>query len=107
MIELKTGEFKPEYAGKMNFYLSAVDDRLRHPEDKPSIGLILCKAHDRLIVEYALRDLRKPIGVSEWETKIVEALPDNLKGSLPTVEEIEAEFAEYPEIAPRAPRRKR
>jgi len=107
VIELKTGEFKPEYAGKMNFYLSAVDDRLRHPEDKPSIGLILCKARDRLIVEYALRDLRKPIGVSEWETKLVEALPDDLKGSLPTVEEIEAEFAEYPRSALRAPRRKR
>jgi predicted nuclease of restriction endonuclease-like (RecB) superfamily len=107
VIELKTGEFKPEYAGKMNFYLSAVDDRLRHPEDKPSIGLILCKARDRLIVEYALRDMRKPIGVSEWETKIVEALPNNLRGSLPTVEEIEAEFADYPPSAPRVPRRKR
>lgn len=92
VIELKTAEFKPEYAGKMNFYLSAVDDRLRHPEDKPSIGLILCKTRDRLIVEYALRDVRKPIGVSEWQTKLVKSLPKALARSLPTVKEIEKEM---------------
>ena len=64
VIDLKIGEFKPEYAGKMNFYLSAVDDQMRHREDRPSIGLLLCRAKDRLIVEYALRDMVKPIGVS-------------------------------------------
>ena len=93
VIDLKAGEFKPEYAGKMNFYLSAVDDQFRHPDDQPSIGLILCTARDRLIAEYALRDLRKPIGVSEWQTKLVRSLPKALRGSLPTVEEIEKELA--------------
>ncbi len=73
-------------------HLSAVDDLLRHPDDKPTIGLLLCKGKDRIVVEYALRDLRKPIGVADWETKIVKSLPKELKGSLPTVEEIEAEL---------------
>jgi hypothetical protein len=77
----------------MNMYLSAVDDLLRHADDKPTIGLLLCRAKDRFIVEYALRDLRKPIGVAGWETTLVEKLPEELKGSLPTVEEIEAELA--------------
>jgi predicted nuclease of restriction endonuclease-like (RecB) superfamily len=93
VIELKAGSFEPEYAGKMNFYLSAVDAELRHPDDKPSLGLLLCKEKDQLVVEYALRDLKKPIGVAEWETKLVESLPENLKGSLPSVEELEAELA--------------
>lgn len=92
VIDLKSGEFKPEYTGKMNFYLSAVDDCLRHPDDKPSIGLILCKSHDRIIVEYALRDIRKPVGVARWQTKLVRALPKAYKGTLPTVEQIEAEL---------------
>ena len=87
VIELKAGEFKPEYAGKMNFYLSAVDEQLRHPDDKPTIGLILCKTKKRLTAEYALRDIRKPIGIADWQTKLVESLPKNLKGSLPTIEE--------------------
>ena len=64
MIDLKIGEFEPEYAGKMNFYLSAVDAQLRHPDDQPSIGLILCRNKDRVVVEYALRDVNKPIGIS-------------------------------------------
>jgi len=68
-----------------HFYLSALDDR-------PSIGLLLCKERDRLTVEYALRDLKKPIGVAQWRTKLVESLPRNMKGSLPTVAEIEAEL---------------
>jgi len=93
VIELKVVAFKPEFAGKMDFYLSAVDDRLRHPDDRPSIGLLLCRAKDRLVVEYALRDVHKPIGVADWETRLVASLPENLKGSLPTVEEIEAELA--------------
>lgn len=92
VIELKTGPFKPEYAGQLNFYLSAVDDQWRHPDDKASIGLLLCRSKNRLTVEYALRDLGKPIGVAAWKTKLVESLPQELKGTLPTVEEIEAEF---------------
>jgi predicted nuclease of restriction endonuclease-like (RecB) superfamily len=91
VIDLKVGEFAPEDGGKMNFYLSAVDDLLRHEQDAPSIGLILCKTRDRLISEYALRDMRKPIGVSAYE--LTRALPEELKGSLPTIEEIEAELS--------------
>jgi predicted nuclease of restriction endonuclease-like (RecB) superfamily len=90
VIDLKMGAFKPEYAGKMNFYLSAVDDILRHPDDKPSIGLILCKAKNGVVAEYALRDIAKPLGISEF--KHLETLPDQLKGTLPTIEEIEAEL---------------
>jgi predicted nuclease of restriction endonuclease-like (RecB) superfamily len=92
VIDLKMKAFEPEFAGKMNFYLSAVDDHLRHPDDRPSIGLLLCRERDRLTVEYALRDLKKPIGVAQWHTRLVESLPRNLKGSLPTVAEIEAEL---------------
>ena len=93
VVELKATAFKPEHAGKMNFYLSAVDDLLRHKDDQPSIGLLLCRSRNRVQVEYALRDIRKPIGVAQWETRIVEALPEDLKGSLPTVEELEAELS--------------
>ena len=91
VIELKKGAFKPEYAGKINFYCSVVDDRFKHENDQPTIGLILCQENDRVLAEYALRDIRKPIGVSEYE--ITRALPDNLKSSLPTVEEIESELS--------------
>ena len=90
VIELKTGKFRPEDGGKMNFYLSAVDDILRHDRDEPSIGLILCRENNRIVVEYALRDTSKPIGVS---TYVTEALPKNLKGIMPTVEELEAELS--------------
>jgi predicted nuclease of restriction endonuclease-like (RecB) superfamily len=93
VIDLKMKAFEPEFAGKMNFYLSAVDDRLRHADDQPAIGLLLCKERDRLTVEYALRDLKKPIGVAQWRTQLVESLPKKLKGSLPTVEEIESELS--------------
>ncbi len=93
VIDLKMKAFRPEDAGKMNFYLSAVDDRLRHPEDRPSIGLILCKAGDRVMAEYALRDVAKPIGVAEWQTRLVQSLPEHLQGSLPTIAELEAELA--------------
>ncbi len=92
VIDLKMTEFKPEHAGKMNFYLSAVDDLLRHPDDQPSIGIILCKEKDRVVVEYALRDTQKPIGVSNFQ--LAAALPEGLKGSLPTVEELEAELGD-------------
>jgi hypothetical protein len=76
----------------MNLYLSAVDDLLRHPDDKPAIGLLFCKSKDRLVVEYALRGFDKPMGVAEWETRLVESLPDELRGSLPSVDEIEVEL---------------
>ncbi|MCH9625618.1 MAG: putative nuclease YhcG [Chlamydiales bacterium] len=94
VIELKAKEFDPRDAGQMNFYLSAVDDLMRHPDDQPSIGILLCKSKKQFKVEYALRDIKKPIGVSGYETKIVESLPKNLKGNLPTVKEIEAELEE-------------
>jgi predicted nuclease of restriction endonuclease-like (RecB) superfamily len=90
VIELKAGDFKPEYAGKLNFYLSAVDDILKHPTDNPSIGLILCKGKNNITAEYALKDINKPIGLAEY--KLEKAIPENLKPSLPTVEEIEAEL---------------
>jgi predicted nuclease of restriction endonuclease-like (RecB) superfamily len=90
VIDLKKGDFKPEYAGKVNFYCSAVDDRLKHETDQPTIGLILCQTKDRILAEYALRDIHKPIGVSEYE--LTRALPENLKSVLPTIEEIEAEL---------------
>lgn len=92
VIELKATSFKPEYAGKLNFYLSAVDATMRHESDNPSIGLILCKDRKGLIAEYALKDISKPMGVSEYQ--LVAAIPESLKGSLPTIEELEAEFAE-------------
>jgi predicted nuclease of restriction endonuclease-like (RecB) superfamily len=88
VVDLKMVEFDPAFAGTMNFYLSAVDDLLRTPGDGPSIGIILCKSKDRVMVEYALRDVTKPIGVSEF--RLLEALPADWRGSLPTVEELEA-----------------
>ncbi|HEY3416358.1 MAG TPA: PDDEXK nuclease domain-containing protein [Armatimonadota bacterium] len=88
VIDLKAGKFQPAYAGQMNFYLSAVDDLLRHPDDKPSIGIILCKDNNKVVAEYALRDMSKPIGVSGFH--ITEALPEQLQGSLPTIEALEA-----------------
>lgn len=99
VIDLKMGPFRPEYAGKMNFYLSAVDDMLRHPGDKPSIGLILCKAKSGIVAEYALRDIGKPLGVSEF--RHLEKLPEQLKGTLPTIEEIEAELGNSEESSSR------
>ena len=95
VIELKIEDFKLEFAGKMNFYLSAVDDLLRHPSDQPSIGLILCKSKDQIIVEYALRDTAKPMGIAEF--RLFEKLPENLKKSLPSIEDLEAELVAAPE----------
>ncbi|CAM4457707.1 MAG: Putative nuclease YhcG [Legionella sp.] len=91
VIELKDKEFKPEYTGKLNFYLSAMDDLVKHPSDNPSIGLILCKTKDNVTAEYALRDINKPIGLAEY--KLSEALPEEIKTNLPTIEELEAELA--------------
>lgn len=95
VVDLKMGPFQPEFAGKMNLYLSAVNDLLRHPDDQPSIGLILCKTRDRIVAEYALRDVSKPIGISEYQ--LAAALPDTLKGTLPTIEELESELSERTE----------
>lgn len=93
VVDLKMKPFEPEFAGKMNFYLSAVDDQMRHQDDAPTIGLLLCKdAKNKLKVEYALRDVKKPIGVAEWQTRLVESLPKKLQGSLPTIADIEREL---------------
>ncbi|MEM9218513.1 MAG: PDDEXK nuclease domain-containing protein [Cyanobacteria bacterium P01_F01_bin.150] len=86
VVELKIGEFKPEYAGKMNFYLSALDDEVKHPDDNPSIGIILCRTKDKLIADYTLKDLNKPIGVSSYQ---LGTLPPEIQDSLPTVEQLE------------------
>ncbi len=92
VVDLKKGEFKPEYAGKMNFYCSVVDDQLRHPLDQPTLGLILCQTKDRIIAEYSLRDIDKPIGVADYE--LTRALPEKLASSLPSIEDIEAELSQ-------------
>ena len=78
----------------LNLYLSAVDDLLRHPDDKPTIGLLLCKSKNDVVVEYALDGYRRPIGVAQWETQLSQSLPEDMKGSLPSIEEIEAELKE-------------
>jgi predicted nuclease of restriction endonuclease-like (RecB) superfamily len=91
VIELKLDEFRPEHAGKMNFYLSAVDDLLRHTADQPTIGLILCKDRNRVIVEYALRDTSKPMGVAGYTVR-TGALPEGLRESLPSIDSLEAEL---------------
>ena len=90
VIEIKAGKFKPEYAGKMNFYLTAVDNIKRHDDDQPSIGIILCREKNKLVVEYSLRDMDKPIGVPEYS--LTAALPDALVDQLPSVAQLEAEL---------------
>lgn len=97
VVELKAVPFDPAFVGQLNLYLSAADDLLRHPDDRPTIGLLLCREKHRVVVEYALRGLKKPIGVAGWETKLVEKLPRALAASLPTVEEIEAELSGKPQ----------
>ncbi|ROH86942.1 DUF1016 domain-containing protein [Pseudomethylobacillus aquaticus] len=92
VVELKATEFKPEHAGQLNFYLTAVDRQIKAPDDKPTIGLLLCKTQDRLVAEYALSGIDKPIGIAEYE--LVRSLPETLATSLPTVEELESELAE-------------
>ncbi|MBB3696678.1 DUF1016 family protein [Flammeovirga yaeyamensis] len=87
VIELKAGKFKPEYAGKLNFYLSAVDSQLKRKEDNQTIGILLCKKKDKIEAEYALRDINKPMGISEY--KLTEAIPKDLQTKLPTIEELE------------------
>ena len=87
VIELKTGDFKPEYAGQLNFYLSAVDGILKKEHDNPSIGLLLCKSKNNLVAEYSLKDISKPSGVSEY--KVTSNLPDDLEDQLPSIEDIQ------------------
>lgn len=91
VIELKNTKFKPEYAGKMNFYLSAIDDLVKHPTDNPSIGLILCKSKNDILAEYTLKDMSKPIGLAEY--RLEDALPQEIQTVLPTIEELEKELA--------------
>jgi len=98
VIELKKGKFKPEYAGKLNFYCNVVNERLKHPSDQPTIGLILCQERSRLLAEYSFAGIDKPIGISTYQ--LTRALPRELRSALPTVEEIEAELAEV--IRPKA-----
>ncbi|OQC07317.1 MAG: hypothetical protein BWX80_01108 [Candidatus Hydrogenedentes bacterium ADurb.Bin101] len=93
VVEMKAVPFDAAFVGKLNLYLSAVDDLLRHPDDQPTIGLLLCKSRKQITVEYALRGFSKPMGVAQWETQLTETLPEGLKGSLPSIEEIEAELA--------------
>ncbi len=95
VVELKNRQFIPEYAGKLNFYLSAVDSLLKKADDQPTIGLLLCRDKNNIEVEFALRDLNKPMGVSEYT--LIENLPENLKGALPTVEEIEQDLQQLQE----------
>ena len=90
MVELKAGDFKPEHAGQLNFYITLVDERIKSAEDKPTLGLLLCKQQHRVVAEYALRGMTQPIGVAEYRLQ----LPDDIARYLPTVEQIEAELAE-------------
>jgi predicted nuclease of restriction endonuclease-like (RecB) superfamily len=99
VIELKKGKFKPEYAGKLNFYCNVVNDRLKQPTDQPTIGLILCQERSRLLAEYSFAGIDKPIGISTYE--LTRALPKEMRSALPTVEEIEAELAEMVKQKPR------
>ncbi len=96
VIELKTGKFKPEYTGKLNFYISAVDDLLKGKDDNPTIGLLICKEKKKTIVEYALRDISKPMGISEYQ--LTKFLPDKYKSTLPSIEEIEREIEEIDNV---------
>jgi len=89
-IDLKMGKFKPEYAGKMNFYLAVIDDTVKKSYDEPSIGIILCKSKNKVTAEYALRNINRPIGISEYE--LAKAIPKNLQSQLPTIEDLEREL---------------
>jgi predicted nuclease of restriction endonuclease-like (RecB) superfamily len=105
VIDLKTGHFKPEYAGKLNFYCNVVNEQLRHAADQPTIGLILCQTKDNVLAEYALAGIDKPIGVSSYE--LTRALPPSLQSALPSVEQIEAEIAAAETATEKAPKQKR
>jgi hypothetical protein len=97
VVELKAVPFEPGFTGALNMYLSAVDDLMRHPDDQPTIGLLLCKSKNDLVVEYALDGYRRPMGVAQWEKQLSQGLPEELKGSLPTIDEIERELGDLDE----------
>lgn len=101
VVELKATAFKPEHAGQLNFYLTAVDRQVKAPDDQPTIGLLLCKTQDRLVAEYALSGIEKPIGVAEYE--LVRALPEQLMTSLPTVEQLESELGAIEQVSSQEP----
>ena len=105
VIDLKVGKFKAEYAGKMNFYLNAVDDRMKHESDQPSIGLILCEDKNKIVAEYALRGMEKSIGVSAYE--LTRALPKKLQSALPSIEQLEAELSPTRSSKPAATAKKK
>jgi predicted nuclease of restriction endonuclease-like (RecB) superfamily len=92
VVELKAVPFDAAFVGQLNLYLSAIDDQLKHPDDRPTIGLLLCRSKQQVVVEYALRDFNKPIGVAGWEPMLGKTLPERFAGSLPSVEELEAEL---------------
>lgn len=93
VVELKAGKFQAGHVSQLNMYMNIVDDLMRHPDDKPTIGLLLVKEKNKTLAKYALAGYIKPMGVAEWERQITESLPENLKSSLPTIEEIEAELS--------------
>lgn len=90
VIELKGGKFKPEHLGQLSFYLTAVDEHIKHPQDNPTIGLLLCKSKNKVVAEYALRQNTQPLGVAEY--KLIESLPPELATDLPSIEQIEREL---------------
>jgi hypothetical protein len=92
VIELKAGSFKPEYVGKLNFYMVAIDRQVKEPEDKKTIGIILCKTKNKVTAEYALSNIQNPMGVATYQTS--EALPEDLKDKLPDIKELEARLEE-------------
>jgi predicted nuclease of restriction endonuclease-like (RecB) superfamily len=96
VTELKAGNLDPGHVSQLNMYMNVVDDVMRHPNDKPTIGLLLVKQKDKVVAEYCLRGYSKPIGIAEWETQITRSLPDDLKPSLPSIEEIERELKDGP-----------
>lgn len=93
VIELKAVKFEPGFLGQLGMYMAAVDDLMAHPDDKPTIGLLLCKEKNSVVAEYALRGFNAPVGIAEWRTSIAESLPDEFVASLPSIETLEAELA--------------
>ena len=93
VVELKATPFKPEYAGQLNFYINVVDDKLRGENDNKTIGLLLCKGKDEVVAQYALTGYDQPIGISDYQ--LSEAIPENLKSALPSIEEVEEELASF------------
>ena len=93
VIELKTGKFESGHVSQLNMYLNLVDDLMKHPDDQPTIGLLLVKDRNRLVAEYALSGYQNPIGIAEWEKQLTQSLPEEFESSLPSIEAIESELA--------------